>query len=130
VKLEIVCGAGRFTLNAKVRVVHSERQNCAVGGVGWTDEPLAAKVERVVSGPARGVETTTVICVGPFTIDPARSPITVESIALLAVTAVGPGGVDTDLLTPVEIQSTLVDIITAPSVGIQSEPIFAATAVG
>ena len=110
VELEKVCETRAVAMNAIVRVIDREGKDTVGSGVGWVDEPLAAEAQRVVGGPAGTVEAATASSEVASTGYPACPPITVESIALLTATSIGPIDIDAELLAAMGAQRTLIHI--------------------
>ena len=72
--------------------------------------PLAAEVQRVVGWPARGVEAATAGGVVTATGNTTRSSIAVEGISLITVATIRSINIDTELLTVMCAQGTLIYI--------------------
>ena len=97
-------------MNAVARVIDREGEDAVGRGVGWVDQPLAAEVQRVVDWPAGTVEAAAAGSEVASTGYPARPPVTVESIALLTVTSIGPIDIDAELPAAMGAQRTLIHI--------------------
>ena len=109
-KLQVVCEAGISSVDTKMSLIDSQSQNGVFRCIGWTDEPLTAKVQWVEDRPARTLETSTGGSEGTSTRHNTSPPITVQGKSLLTVTVVRSISVDTDLITAVSPQSTLINI--------------------